>query len=132
MLSRTRLVLAALVFFVAAGHARADQTIVFFRHGEKPSGGYGQLTCQGLNRALALPSALLPKHGTPAFLYAPNPAGKRSDPAGTFYYVRPLATIEPTAIRAGLSVSTKANYNDIATLESLLINPNKANATIFV
>ena len=29
---------------------------MFFRHGEKPSRGYGQLTCQGLNRALALPS----------------------------------------------------------------------------
>ena len=26
------------------------KTIVFFRHGEKPSGGLGQLTCQGLNR----------------------------------------------------------------------------------
>ena len=24
----------------------AEQTIVFFRHGEKPTGGLGQLTCQ--------------------------------------------------------------------------------------
>ena len=34
--------------------AHGEETIVFFRHAEKPSGGYGQLTCQGLNRALAL------------------------------------------------------------------------------
>ena len=31
---------------------------MFLRHGEKPSGGYGQLTCQGLNRSLALPDIL--------------------------------------------------------------------------
>jgi hypothetical protein len=36
--------LIALFGFVATAHA--EQTIVFFRHGEKPSGGYGQLTCQ--------------------------------------------------------------------------------------
>ena len=41
----------ALLLLVAAD-ARAEQTIVFLRHGEKPSGGYGQLTCQGFNRAL--------------------------------------------------------------------------------
>jgi hypothetical protein len=28
------------------------KTIVFVRHGEKPQGGFGQLNCQGLNRAL--------------------------------------------------------------------------------
>ena len=44
------------------------------RHGEKPSGGYGQLTCQGLNRSLALPDVLLAKFGKPTYLYAPNPA----------------------------------------------------------
>ena len=38
----------------AAASAHADQTIVFLRHGEKPASGLGQLTCQGLNRSLAL------------------------------------------------------------------------------
>src|SRR3954469_14366063 len=132
MLSRTRLVLAALVFFIAAGHARADQTIVFFRHGEKPSGGYGQLTCQGLNRALALPNVLAGMYGRGSYLYAPNPAVKISDPAGSFYYVRPLATIEPTAIKNGLSVNTNYGYNAIGPLQSLLITSAKADATIFV
>ncbi len=32
------------------------ETLVFVRHGEKPAQGYGQLNCQGLNRALALPA----------------------------------------------------------------------------
>ena len=132
MLSRTRLVLAALVFFVAAGHARADQTIVFFRHGEKPSGGYGQLTCQGLNRALALPNVLADMYGRGSYLYAPNPAVKVADPAGSFYYVRPLATIEPTAIRLGLSVNTKYGYSDVAGMQSVLINSAKDNTTSFV
>ena len=117
----------------AAGAAlQAEETIVFFRHGEKPSGGLGQLTCQGLNRALALPDVLLDKFGTPDYLYAPNPAVKMSDPAGSFYYIRPLATIEPVAIRTGRSVNSGYGYNDVTGLRNILIKSTKANATIFV
>ena len=36
----------------------ATQTLVFIRHGEKPDEGLGQLSCQGLNRALALPPVI--------------------------------------------------------------------------
>jgi len=121
-----------LVSFVCVAEAHAEQTIVFFRHAEKPSGGYGQLTCQGLNRALALPDVLLPRYGRPQYVYAPNPAVKISDPAGSFYYVRPLATLEPTAIRAGVSVNTHYGYNDVAGLKGILIQSSKANSTIFV
>jgi hypothetical protein len=121
------------VLLVACGASlQAEQTIVFFRHGEKPSGGLGQLTCQGLNRALALPDVLLDKFGTPDYLYAPNPAVKMTDPAGSFYYVRPLATIEPVAIRAGKSVNTRYGYNDITGLRSVLVTSSKANDTLFV
>ena len=132
MIMRQRLLIALVLLVAAASEARAEQTIVFFRHGEKPSGGYGQLTCQGLNRALALPTVLAAKYGKPAYLYAPNPTVKVSDPAGSFYYVRPLATIEPTAIRVGLSVNTKYGYTEIAGLQSLLITATKADSTIFV
>ena len=132
MINRRFLVTLGILVGISAGHAHAQQTIVFFRHGEKPSAGLGQLTCQGLNRALALPSVLLPKFGTPSFLYAPNPAVKMNDPGGSYYYVRPLATIEPIAIRTARSVNTKVGYNDIASLEALLIDPTKANTTIFV
>lgn len=121
-----------LMLVAASAAARAEQTIVFFRHGEKPSGGLGQLTCQGLNRALELPAVLLSRFGTPDYLYAPNPAVKMSDPAGSFFYVRPLATIEPTAIRAGRSVNTNYGYNDVAGLQNVLISSSKSNSTIFV
>lgn len=130
---RKRLVSIALVLLVlAAAEARADQTIVFLRHGEKPSGGYGQITCQGLNRALALPDVLISKFGKPTHLYAPNPTVKISDPAGSFYYIRPLATIEPTGVRLGMNVWTRYGYADITGLKASLITPTKADSTIFV
>lgn len=127
-----QVLLGAMLLTVCGASLRAEETIVFFRHGEKPSGGLGQLTCQGLNRALALPDVLLGKFGAPDYLYAPNPAVKMSDPAGSFYYIRPLATIEPAAIRAGRSVNTRYGYNDVTGLRSVLVTSSKANATIFV
>ena len=129
---RWTICIALTLLGAAAGGAHAEETIVFFRHAEKPSGGLGQLTCQGLNRALALPAVLAAKFAKPSYLYAPNPAVKISDPAGSFYYVRPLATIEPTAIKRGLSVNTKYGYTDIAGLQTLLITPVKDNLTLLV
>jgi hypothetical protein len=124
--------LTATLLASATTALQAEETIVFFRHGEKPSGGLGQITCQGLNRALALPAVLIGKFGTPDNLYAPNPATKISDPAGSYYYVRPLATIEPTAVRAGRSINARYGYNDVSGLRSVLITTSKANATVFV
>jgi hypothetical protein len=121
-----------LLFASTAAEARADQTIVFFRHGEKPSGGYGQLTCQGLNRALALPTVLSAQHGRPSYLFAPNPAVKVTDPAGSFNYVRPVATIEPAAIRLGMPVNTQYAYTDINGVKAALITSAKNNTTAFV
>jgi len=132
LISGRMLSVALVVLGLGVADARADQTIVFMRHGEKPSGGYGQLTCQGLNRALALPTVLAAKYGTPNYIYAPSPAVKLSDSAGSFYYVRPLATIEPTAIRLGMNVNTRYGYNDIASLQAALVTATKANTTIFV
>lgn len=50
-------------------NALADSTIVILRHGEKPGRGLGQLSCQGLNRALALPPILLSRYGVPVAIY---------------------------------------------------------------
>jgi hypothetical protein len=110
------------------------ETIVCIRHAEKPRGGLGQLTCRGLNRALALPKVLLEKYGSPQFVFAPNPTQKvdsKNEKAG-YYYVRPLATIEPTAIRCGLPVNTKFGFREIKGLESELQKPEYRNATVFV
>lgn len=106
------------------------ETLVCIRHGEKPPGGLGQLTCRGLNRALALPDVLIKKFGAPQFVFAPNPTMKVD--AGSYYYVRPLTTIQPTAIRCGLPVNTGFGYREIAGLENELQKPPYQNATVFI
>jgi hypothetical protein len=108
------------------------ETIVCVRHGEKPASGLGQLTCQGLNRALELPQVLVGKFGKPNFIFAPDPNQVNRDPAGEFCYVRPLATIEPTAIQCGLPVNTHFGFKEIAGLEQELTKPAYADATVFV
>jgi len=109
------------------------ETIVFLRHGEKPQGGLGQLTCQGLNRALALPPVLISKFGRADYVFASAPEGKVSEGGlRQFDYIRPLATIEPTAIRLGLPVCTDFRYKDIAGLQHELTKQQYHKAVIFV
>jgi hypothetical protein len=109
------------------------ETIVFLRHGEKPPGGLGQLTCQGLNRALALPPLLISKFGRADYIFAPAPEGKVTEGGlRQFDYIRPLATIEPTAIRLGLPVCTDFQYKDIAGLQRELTKQQYHRALIFV
>jgi len=117
----------------AGSAATEEETLVFFRHGEKPASGLGQLDCQGLNRSLKLPEVLISKFGTPDVIFAPDPAQRVKEPDQNFYYyVRPLATIEPTAIRLGMPVNTKYGYTDITSLESELLDPKHSKDTIFV
>jgi hypothetical protein len=113
----------------------AQETIVAIRHGEKPAAGLGQLSCKGLNRALALPRLLQTRFGKPDALYAPNPAQlvHEGSVAGAQYaYVRPLVTLEPTAIAFGLPVQIQLAYADIAGLQAALTAPANAHALIFV
>jgi hypothetical protein len=112
--------------------AESVETIVFFRHGEKPPGDFGQLSCQGLNRALALPSVLVGKFGVPGFLFAPNPSQQIDAKGGRFDYIRPLATIEPTAVTLGLPVNTQWGLQQIDQLRQELLQPRYAQARIFV
>jgi hypothetical protein len=135
----TVLILGLMVLVRAEGQTNSPpipagptvETIVCIRHGEKPQGGLGQLTCRGLNRALALPKVLLAKYGAPQFVFAPNPSQK-VDGNGGYYYVRPLVTIEPTAIQCGLPINTQFGYQEIKGLESELQKPPYQTATIFV
>jgi len=82
----------------------ADQLIVVVRHGEKPPAGLGQLTCQGLQRALRLPDD----------------------------YVRPLVTIAPTAIALGMPVNTQLPFNDPGLLADTLLAPDYRDQVIYV
>lgn len=120
-------------WFFGAHFLAAQETIIAIRHGEKPPGGLGQLTCKGLNRALALPRVLVPRFGRPDAIYAPDPAVQVNDGSDNRYsYVRPLITIEPTAIVLGMPVNAQIGFTDIAKLRSALTAPEYANALIFV
>jgi len=108
------------------------ETIIFIRHGEKPKQGLGQLDCQGLNRALALPKVLVEKFGTPAAIFAPNPAKLKNDDGKDYDYVRPLATIEPTAIQLGMPVDTTYGFEEVVPFKDALEQPLYHGSTIFV
>lgn len=111
----------------------AQETIIAIRHAEKPAGGLGQLTCEGLNRALALPKILIGRYGKPDAIYAPDPAVEVNDGSRHQYsYVRPLITIEPTAIALGMPVNARIGFKSIAELQSALTAPANAHALIFV
>lgn len=98
-----------------------DTTIIIVRHGEKPAQGLGQLSCKGLNRSLALAPVLLSRYGTPVSIYAPNPALKKIDKGTSYAYIRPLATIEPLAIRVGLPVNVDWGMTDTRQLADALL-----------
>jgi len=120
-LGRLAAKILALLVITAGAPALADSTIVILRHGEKPAAGLGQLSCQGLNRSLALPALLLARYGKPTAIFATNPALKKEDKGASYAYVRPLATVEPLAIRVGLPISLDWGMADIEPLASKLL-----------
>jgi broad specificity phosphatase PhoE len=122
---------ASVASFASAAET-GTQTIVFMRHGEKPEAGLGQLSCQGLNRSLALPPVLTKLFGRPAAIFAPDPSKRKEDSGVSYDYIRPLATIEPTAIALGLPVDTSFGYEDIDDLKAELKKPAYAGKLIFV
>ena len=119
----------------AASSTKSNETIVVLRHSEKAIGDLGQLNCMGLNRSLVLPKLLIGRFGRADAIFAPNPADRiRANAFSTrsYSYVRPLATIEPTAIQLGLPVNTQLSFTDIAGLQAAVTAPAYANSTIFI
>lgn len=108
------------------------ETLVFVRHAEKPPAGLGQLSCKGLNRSLALPAVIAAKYGKPDAIYAPDPGERKDDGGQPYYYVRPLATVEPAAIEFGLPVQTPYGYSQIAALGDALVDPKWRSRTVLV
>jgi hypothetical protein len=115
-----------------AAAATVEETLVMIRHGEKPADGLGQLNCQGLNRSLALPKVLTAKFGKPDFLFAPNPRQQTDDKGHLYDYIRPLATIEPTAIQLGLPVNTQFGFRDIHQLRQEITQTKYQGSLVFV
>jgi hypothetical protein len=135
MMKKTRNVMQAaslLLFFSSAHLLLAQETIVAIRHAEKPPEGLGQLSCKGFNRALALPSVLTHRFGKPNAIYAPNPSPRIIDGIHLYFYVRPLTTIEPTAISLGMPVNTRVGYDKITTLKTELTARSNKSKLIFV
>jgi hypothetical protein len=132
------LVAACMVFsllLLNGAHAWSDnavERIVLVRHGEKPDTGLGQLDCQGLNRALALPSVIAKTFGRPAAVFAPDPSQKKEDHGILYDYVRPLATIEPAAIFFGLPVNANFGVSNIDELQAAVDQPLYHNALILI
>jgi hypothetical protein len=116
----------------SASDIAKTETIALIRHGEKPPAGLGQLTCQGLNRALALPSVIRKLFGTPAAIFAPNPAEQKPDNGTLYDYVRPLATVEPTAIAFGLPIHADIGQLRIDDLRRQLDLPAYHDAFVLV
>lgn len=138
MYQQLRLAVLAGCFFASTASAAPPastpsiQRIVVIRHGEKPDAGLGQLNCRGLSRALALPDVIIPKYGMPQALFAPNPAHRKPDRGKSYNYVRPLATVEPLAIRAGLPVEVKYGFEQAVPMARALDAPQYATALVVV
>jgi hypothetical protein len=115
-----------------AADADTTETIVLLRHGEKPPAGLGQLNCQGLNRAMALPAVLRKAFGQPAAIFAPNPSEQKTDDGKLYDYVRPLATIEPAAIEFGLPVHTDIGQSKIDELRHQLNSETYHNSYVLI
>lgn len=122
----------AAMFSSLIANASSTETIVFLRHAEKPADGLGQLSCQGLNRAMALPKVLLTQFDPPAVILAPNPGIEKSDKGVPYNYIRPLATIEPTAIRLQMPVRTTLGIEQTTELNQLLLSEKWQSKTVFV
>jgi hypothetical protein len=98
-----------------ANKENSDLKVVLIRHAEKPADG-DHLSCQGLNRALALPGILYPLIGRPDFTYIPAiQAGPSTN------HARMLETILPFAVKFNLTISNQYNEEDVAGLAKAIL-----------
>ncbi|CAI1119083.1 histidine phosphatase family protein [Serratia liquefaciens] len=120
-------ILGGLAALLLSQSVLAQETLIFVRHGEKPANDSGQLTCKGLNRALALPDVLLDRYGKPDFIFA---AGPKENKTGSS--LRALSTIMPAAVRVGLPIGIQFHADDIAGLQQELLSDKYQNSRIFI
>ena len=103
------------------------------RHAEKPADGLGQLTCQGLNRAIDLATLLPQRYGKADYVFAANPSRQVEEGADddAYSYVRPLMTINPSAIKLGLPINLEYSANDTRQLAKELTDDQYHSSTIY-
>jgi hypothetical protein len=99
-----------------------EKTIVIIRHGEKAYPAKGNLHCKGLNRSLKLPDVLLSRFGTNIKnIYSTKPIYIRdpTDDDDHSWYLRPIITIEPLAIKLQLPINIRFNHENPKELKKL-------------
>ncbi|WP_323085968.1 histidine phosphatase family protein [Providencia alcalifaciens] len=124
---RNALAFLSVLFLGFNSMAYSTQTIVFVRHGEKPNNDSGQLTCKGLNRALALPDVLISQFGKPDALFASAPKQNKLGSS-----LRAVQTITPTAIRESLPINQNYHAKETKELQKALLSSEYANSVIFI
>ena len=81
--------------------------VVLIRHGEKPASG-NELSCQGINRANALPAVIKARIGLPGIVYVPYSA-----PTSTAKHSRMYQTIAPFTDKYRLLLNSDYKVDDI-------------------
>ena len=113
------LLAAIIIAGAACGDARENLPdkslkVVIIRHGEKPDAnleGGDNLSCQGQNRALQLPAALIKKVGKPDYTYVPALKLDKNTA-----HSRMFQTVTPFAVKYNLTINSKYDESE----------PNKA------
>jgi hypothetical protein len=95
---------------IQAGGGAGELRIVLIRHAEKPADG-DHLSCQGLNRSLALPGVLYPMIGRPDFTYVPAISSGASTG-----HVRMLETVIPFAVKYNLKIFDNYDEGEVTAL----------------
>lgn len=124
---RNALAFLTVLFLGFSTMAYSTQVIVFVRHGEKPNNDSGQLTCKGLNRALALPDVLIAQFGMPDALFASAPKQNKLGSS-----LRAVQTITPTAIKVSLPIHLNYHAKETKELQKALLSSQYENSVIFI
>lgn len=88
--------------------------IVIIRHAEKAATG-DNLSCQGMNRALALPKVLRAKFGIPNYILVPALGQGKSTS-----HSRMFQTITPFAVKYNLKINTSFEGDDFKGISNYL------------
>ncbi len=75
---------------------------------------------------------LIGKYGQPNYVFAAEPVENQDSAGVNYWYMRALATIEPTAVAAGVTVNVKYDKSDISDVESELAKSKYASAVVYL
>lgn len=101
-------IVTSAISFSCIGETVPDNSlkVIIIRHGEKPENG-DNLSCQGENRALQLPTVLYQKFNKPDYIYVPSLELDKSTK-----HARMFQTVTPFAIKYNLTVNSKHDEKD--------------------